>query len=65
MTFQSWLRLQRERDDRIGDLARDYIANCHREGRRVFRSAQLYEALAIDARLTLNEALLEYALIYL
>jgi hypothetical protein len=30
MTFNRWLRQQRDRDDPIGDLSRDYIDDCRR-----------------------------------
>ena len=59
MTFNSWLRKQRERDDPIGDLACDYIADC-RSNRIAYRSIRSLRRVAHTVSDVLDEAIAEY-----
>lgn len=36
-SFVTWLRQQKRRDDRVGDIARDFIQDCRTERRRFNR----------------------------
>jgi hypothetical protein len=60
MTFNSWLRRQRERDDPIGDLSVDHIDDC-RLNKIAYRSIRsLRFVCSLVARAALDEALIEY-----
>ncbi len=62
MTFNSWLRRQKDRDDPVGDLARDYIDDC-RMSKLTYRSIRsLRSVISIAASGALDEALEEYKL---
>jgi len=62
VTFNSWLRKQRRRNDPVGDLARDYIDDC-RVSRIPYRSIRsLRSVISIAAGSALDEALEEYRL---
>jgi hypothetical protein len=59
MTFNSWLRKQRYRDDRIGDLAQDYIDDC-RMNHIPYRSIRSLRSRTCGISDVVDEALAEY-----
>jgi hypothetical protein len=61
MTFDSWLRKQRDRDDPIGDLAQDYIADCRQRKVR-YRSIRSLYRDTHGIRDVFDDALEEYRL---
>lgn len=64
ITFRQWLKLQRWRDDPVGDLARDLLDDPCAKGLRTVGSIRrhiLYAHRPCDgARETLNRAIVEY-----
>jgi hypothetical protein len=65
ISFQTWLRQQRDRDDPIGDLARDYISDCRSHGVRRRSVSEVNFACDREVKPILSEALTEYAVLYL
>jgi hypothetical protein len=61
MTFNSWLRKQRHRDDPVGDLARDYIDDC-RLNRIRSRSVTSIRLIASGIGDVIDDAIAEYHL---
>jgi hypothetical protein len=59
MTFNSWLRKQRHRNDNVGDLAQDYIDDC-RFNKIPSRSIESLRARAPED--AIEDALEEYRL---
>lgn len=60
MKFETWLKKQKHRDDRIGDLAKDFI-----DGQKIKKCKTIFESMkhfcACDAAIeSLAEAQLEY-----
>ena len=61
MTFIAWLKKQKDRDDPIGDLAKDFIDDTKRRNRRKFTVEYLRSVNACsDAIKAFNQATKEY-----
>ena len=61
--FITWLRKQRDREDQIGDLARDYIDDCRFE-KTQYSATELAFRVNLygccDAQVALTDAIAEY-----
>lgn len=65
MTFENWLRKQKERDDPIGDLAKDFIDSYkiilkEKQKRFKVKETMEYFGACSDARIAYDEAMKEY-----